>query len=265
MSKENENSRQTVLITGATVGIGYELSKIFAANGYDLVLVARNAKLLAERKQELASSAGVRVWWFARDLSAADAAEALYQEVQQAGITVDVLINNAGFGALGTFAELDDRVQLEMIQLNVTALTALFKRFLDEMLLRGSGKIMNVASTAAFQPGPYQAVYYATKAHVLHLTEAVAFELKDRPVTICALCPGPTATEFQERAGFKNVLLMKGYVMSPEAVARAGYAGLMKGKTIIIPGLVNRLLAQSYRFGPRKLIQSVVAWLQKNR
>jgi len=265
MSQPNHHSPKTALITGATVGIGYELAKLFAGDNYSLVLVARNENMLNDRKHELEKEFNVQVTVIPKDLGKPGAADEIYQQLAKDGIIVNTLVNNAGFGLLGNFAELDCQQQMNMIDLNITSLTALCKLFVQDMIQRDRGNIMNVASTAAFQPGPGMAVYYATKAYVLHFTEALAYELKGTGIKACVLCPGPTATEFQERAGFENPMLMKGHVMSAAAVATVGYHGLRRGKTIIIPGFMNKLLAYSVRFTPRKIIVAIVGWLQQNR
>ncbi len=256
---------KTALITGATVGIGYELSKQFAQDGYQLVLVARNEDKLKERQQELSSAYGVSVTVIPMDLSDPEAAAQIESRLKEKNIEIEVLVNNAGFGLMGKFFELDLQRQLAMIQVNVTALTELTGRFLPGMLSRGSGGILNVASTAAFQAGPLQTVYYATKAYVLLFSEGLANELKGTGVRVSALCPGPTATEFQERAGFGDILLMKGMVMSAEKVAKIGYKHFQRGKGIIIPGLMNKLLAQSTRITPRAITTAVVRFLQESR
>ena len=256
---------KTALITGATVGIGYELSKLFGKDGYHLVLVARDQGKLQERRHEFESSYGVNVKTIAIDLADPQSVSKIESQLKKDCIHIDVLVNNAGFGAMGKFAELDLQKQLDMIQVNVKALTELTGRFLPAMLTNGNGKIMNVASTAAFQPGPLQAVYYATKAYVLLYSEALANELNGTGITVSVLCPGPTATEFQQRAGFGNVLLMKGHVMSAEKVAKIGYKHFQREKRVIIPGILNKVLAQGVRFAPRRFTTAVARFLQENR
>ena len=262
---DKSSAAPTVLITGATEGIGYELSKIYAKEAYELVLVARNEERLKSRKRELEDEFGVPVAIIRMDLSEPGAAKKLFELTEKHEIVVDELINNAGYGLIGRFDKISLDDQLNMIQLNVAEMTALCRLYLEQMVARGSGKIMNVASTASFQPGPMMAAYYATKAFVLHLTEAIAVETKGTGVTVCALCPGPTASKFQERAGFKKPLLTQMGMMSSASVAKTGFAKMQRGKTVIITGLMNRLFAQSYRFFPRKMIQSVIRMLQKNR
>jgi uncharacterized protein len=247
----------TALITGASAGIGLELARVFAREGYGLVLVARNQKRLEEIAAEL-KPAAVQV--IARDLSLPGAPE----EIHRLAPRVDVLVNNAGFGVYGKFAETSLSEELNMIQVNMTALVALTKLYLEGMLAARSGRIMNVASTAAFQAGPLMAIYYATKAFVLSFSEAIANELEGTGVTVTALCPGPTATEFQERGKMQNSGLVKGKkIMDARTVAEAGYRGLMAGKLIVIPGVMNKLLAQSIRVSPRSLVTKIVRKMQE--
>ena len=249
----------SALITGASSGIGLELARIFAREGYRVILVARNQKRLEEIAQELCP-AGAQA--LAIDLSLPGAAEEVHRRVPR----VDVLVNNAGFSVFGKFGENSLSEELNMMQLNITALVILTKLYVAGMIAAGSGKIMNVASTAAFQPGPLMAIYYATKSFVLSFSEAIANELEGTGVTVTALCPGPTATEFQERARMQNSGLVKGKkIMDARTVAEAGYRGLMAGKTIVIPGIGNKVLAQSYRFSPRSLITKVVRQMQEER
>jgi short-subunit dehydrogenase len=247
----------TALITGASDGIGLELARIMAANGYDLVLVARNQKRLEEIAREL-KPARVRV--LAKDLSVGGAAEEIHREVPQ----VDVLVNNAGFGVFGKFAETPLDAELGMMQVNMTALVALTKLYLVGMVAAGRGRIMNVASTAAFQPGPLMAIYYATKAFVLSFSEAIANELAGTGVTVTALCPGPTATGFQERGQMQDSGLVKGKkIMDARTVAEAGYRAMLAGKTLVVPGVKNKLLAQSVRLSPRSMVTKLVRAMQE--
>jgi len=248
----------TVLITGASGGIGYELAKLFAHDQYNLVLVARNAARLGQIEDELQRQFGVSVKPVALDLTAVPAPQFLFDQLQREGIAIDILVNNAGYGALGDFAEIPLAESLGQIQLNVTALTQLTRLFLGPMLERRSGRIMNVASTAGFQPGPRMAVYYATKAYVISFSEALANELSGTGVTVTCLCPGVTDTGFQSRAGTENTMLFKKIrPMDAKTVARDGYHGVMAGKTLVISGFRNWLIAESVRFGPRKLVTAV--------
>ena len=246
----------TTLITGASNGIGLELARIFARNGHSLILVARNRKRLEEIAAELRS---VPVQIVAKDLSRIGAAEELVQEAPQC----DVLVNNAGYTVFGKFAETSLADELGMMQLNMRTLVILTKLYLPAMIAAHSGRIMNVASTAAFQPGPLMSLYYATKAFVLSFSEAIANELKGTGVTVTALCPGPTATGFQERGKMENSGLVKGKkIMDARTVAEAGYRALMAGKTVEIPGLQNKLLAQSVRLSPRSVVTNLVRHMQ---
>lgn len=252
-----------VLITGASNGIGYELAKHFAQNGYALVLVARNKKKLEELAQELQTMYSTKCYVLVKDLSIPGTSLEIAEELKQQAITVDILVNNAGFGLYGLFSETDAQETLDMIQVNISSLTHLTKLLLPGMMERKSGKILNVASTASFQPGPLMAVYYATKAYVLSFSEGLANELAPYGVTVTALCPGPTATGFEQRAGFGASQLFKG--MSAKQVAVIGYEGLQQGKPVVIPGLKNWLLASSVRFIPRRVITKIIRRFQETR
>jgi short-subunit dehydrogenase len=247
----------TALITGASGGIGLELARIFAEQGYALVLVARTRERLEEIAVELKPTP---VQVLAKDLALVGAAEGIHREVPK----VDVLVNNAGYGVYGPFVKtpLDD--ELGMLQLNMTALVVLTKLYLPAMVAAKNGKILNVASTAAFQPGPLMALYYATKAFVLSFSEAIGNELEGTGVTVTALCPGPTATGFQARTKLeKSRLIKRMKVMDARTVAEAGYCGLMAGKPVVIPGLMNKLLAQSVRFSPRWMVTKIARKMQE--
>jgi len=257
-----DSKTQTVLITGASGGIGYELAKLFARDHYNLALVARSTDRLNSVAAELQAQYGVAVKAIALDLAALPAPKFLFDQLQREGIAVDVLVNNAGFGLFGEFAGRPEEEILGQIQLNITALTHLTRLFLPPMLERHSGKIMNVASTAAFQPGPLMAVYYATKAYVLSFSEALANEVAGSGVVVSCFCPGATDTNFQKRAGMENSRLFKKIgAMNVETVARDGYKGLMAGRTVVFSGLQNRLVAESVRFAPRKLVTAVSRWV----
>lgn len=248
----------TALITGASAGIGKELAKLFAQDRYDLVLVARSAAKLSSVADEIQRQFGAKAKAFPLDLTSAAAPQFLCDQLQREGVYVDVLVNNAGFGRLGAFADMPFEESAGQIQLNITALTHLTKQFLSPMLARKSGRILNVASTAGFQPGPLMAVYYATKAYVISFSEALANELKETGVTVTCLCPGLTDTEFQTRAGTEQTnLFRRTRAMTAETVARSGYRALMKGQPLVIAGFRNRLLAQSLRVSPRRLVTAV--------
>lgn len=253
----------TALITGASNGIGLELARVHASKGDHLVLTARNKSKLDELKAELESKHQIRVYTIGKDLALPESARELYEETARLGIRIDYLINNAGFGDFGMFAERDWDNQHQMIQLNITALTHLTRLYLQEMLQRGSGKIMNVASTAAFQPGPLMAVYYATKAYVLHFSEAVANEVRNKGVTITALCPGPTESGFQSAASMEESRLFKGKkIPSSRSVAEYGYKAMMKGQAVAIHGIMNNILAFFVRFTPRAIVVKVTRIIQ---
>jgi len=254
----------TALITGASGGIGYELAKLFARDHHNLVLVARSADKLAQVANEL-QAGGVSVKTVALDLAEPPAPKFLFDQLQREGIAVDILINNAGFGALGKFAQMPDDQIFGQINLNITALTQLTRLFLPPMLARRSGRIMNVASTAGFQPGPLMAVYYATKAYVISFSEALANELKDSGVTVTCFCPGATHTGFAKRAGNDKSRLFKQLgAMNADKVALDGYRALMEGRTLAISGLHNWLVAQSTRLGPRKMVTAISRWVSED-
>lgn len=258
MSERN----RTALITGASSGIGYELTKLFARDGHDLVLVARSRERLENIARKMKSEHDISAWAMKMDLSVIGSSEQLFREIEAEGIMVDILVNNAGFGAYGPFETLGTQTQLEMVRLNIEALTHLTKLFLPAMLENGEGKILNVASMAGFLPGPYMAVYYATKTYVLSLSEALASELEGTGVTVTALCPGTTDTKFFKRAKVERSRLARKR-MDPEIVARSGYEGLMRGKAIVIPGFKNRMMIQSLRLFPRKTVRNFVKKQQK--
>lgn len=255
----NQNRPKTALITGASSGIGYELTRLFARDGYNLVLVARSEQKLVQLAEKFQDKFGIAVKVIVKDLSQPEAPEEILAELQAASITIDVLVNNAGFANYGFFAEIDTGSELKMMQLNMIALTHLTKLFLPDMLQQRYGKILNVASTAAFQPGPLMAVYYATKAYVLSLSEALANELENSGVTVTALCPGPTESGFQARANMEESKLVSGQqIMDAQTVAQIGYRSLMSKKTVVIPGLKNKLLALAVRFLPRNVVTQLV-------
>jgi short-subunit dehydrogenase len=247
-------ARPATLITGASAGLGAEFARRCTLRGDELVLVARRRK----RLEALADELGGKVHVFAADLARVDAAASLINGVEAEGLTVDTLINNAGFGGGGRFADLSLERQREMIELNVRTLTELAHLVLRPMLERGRGAILNVASTAAFQPGPGSAVYFATKAYVLSFSEALHQELKDSGVKVSALCPGATATEFGVVAGYEGRQLDR-FKADARGVVEAGLNGLDRNKAIVIPGLFNKATAQVSRFLPRAAIRRIVA------
>lgn len=256
---------KAVLLTGASTGIGYDLAHLFAKDKNNLILVARSEKKLREVATELSQKYNVQIEILPVDLSNPDAPKQIYGFVKGKGIFVETLVNNAGFGSNGKFVDLPINEELGMIQVNISSLIHLTRLFLPEMLQNNTGKIMNVASTAAFQPGPYMSNYYATKAYVLHFTEGLAEELKGTNIKISALCPGPVMTEFQSRANLKDALMIKGpMVLESKKVALVGYKGLLAGKVIIIPGFLNWLLTVSTAFTPRFLVRKIAGMMNKD-
>lgn len=255
----------TALVTGASGGIGEELARLFAADGHDLVLVARSRDKLARLAEELQGKHGIAARVLAADLARAESPQEIFDELWGADVTVDALVNNAGFGSYGLFAETDLKSELDMLLVNVVALTHLTKLFLPAMIARRRGYVMNVASTAAFQPGPLMAVYYASKAYVLSFSEALTNECGGTGVRVSALCPGPTETGFVAAAGMGDSKLFDRAVMDARTVAEAGYRGLLAGKAIVIPGLRNNLLARSIGLFPRGLVTKVVRRIQEKR
>jgi uncharacterized protein len=257
--------KNTGLITGASGGIGLDLTRLFAGDGWDVVLVARSEGKLREIAAELTTNHGITADVIACDLSRPDAAAEIVRTLTDRGMTVDALVNNAGIGLSGRFVESALRGELDMIQVNVVALTQLTKLLLPGMVARKRGRILNVASTASFQPGPLMAVYYATKAYVLSFSEALSEELRHTGVTVTALCPGPTETGFASAAGVGTVRLFT--LMKPAssaAAARTGYEAMKRGRRVVVHGLMNKLLTQSLRVTPRRLVTVIVRKLQES-
>ncbi|HEX9094573.1 MAG TPA: SDR family oxidoreductase [Candidatus Dormibacteraeota bacterium] len=254
---------KTALITGASGGIGYELALLAARDGFDCILVARSHDRLSALAARLESEFRVKTLVLAKDLSKPTAVDEIYEEVGAAAMPVDVLVNNAGFPVFGLFSETDLDTELEMLQVNVVALTQLTKLFLRGMIERRYGRILNLASTAAFEPGPLMAVYYASKAYVLSFSEALANELRGTGVTVTILAPGPTRTGFQKRGQLEDSRLVQGDIADAPSVAAAGYRGLMAGKTLVIPGLANKLIPWIVRVSPRGVVTRVVRRMQE--
>ena len=246
---------KTALITGASSGIGLELAKIHASQGGNLVIVARNKAKLEELKVSLEQQFGILVHVIEKDLAIPNAAQEVYHETESLGIQIDYLINNAGFGLYGKFEHSDWVQESNMIQVNITALTQFTKLYLPGMIARKSGKIMNVASTAAFVPGPTMAVYCATKPYVLSFSEALNNEVSAQGITVTALCPGATASGFSKIAkADKSALFTKTKLANSFEVAKFGYDAMLKGKQVAIHGFMNQLLAFIVRFTPRSLV-----------
>ena len=244
---------KAALITGASGGIGYELSKLFAADGYNLVLVARSQDKLDQAAAELSQGYGVNVLPLAVDLGDPAAPAEIHAALQAQSIRIDVLVNNAGFGVHGPFAQTEWAEELAMLQVNAVTLTHLSKLLLPGMLERGWGRILNVGSTGSFAPAPLMAVYGASKAYVLSFSEALGEELRGTGVSVTALCPGVTRTGFQARAGVGSTRYVQSGTMTARQVAEIGYRALMRGQPVVVPGMANSALVLLSRFMPRAL------------
>ena len=249
------------LITGASSGIGKALADNFARAGYDVVLAARSVDKMEAHAVDLQRQFGITAIVVRTDLESSTGAAELHAEIKRRAITLSALVNNAGYGSFGEFKDVTLESQLGMMQLNMTSLVALAKLFLPD-LLATKGKMLNLSSTAAFQPGPYMAVYYATKAFVLSFSEALAVELAGTGVTITALCPGPTVSGFQDKADMHHSAMVKGKRLpTSEEVARKGFRAMQRGRRVYIPGWKNWILAQLPRFSPRRLVTTIVIWV----
>jgi len=263
MASTRTGDGQTALVTGASGGIGLDLAECFAKDGYDLILVARSEALLKQEADRLAKTYTVRAAPIAIDLGAHGSGRKLADEVKARGLTVDVLVNNAGYGVAGAFDGSDPANQLGMIDLNVRALVELTHAFWPQMLARKRGGLLNVASTAAFQPGPLMAVYYASKAFVLSFSEALWREAQGTGVHVSCLCPGPTASKFRERAGTGATRLATlGTPVTSMSVAEAGYRAFRSNQRVIITGLRNRILARLVPFLPRRTVLDIAHRVQ---
>jgi short-subunit dehydrogenase len=257
-------SKGRALVTGASRGIGYELARLFAGTGFDVVLVARSEDELREHAEYFEDRFDVRADVVVADLSDPEAPEDIYETCQERGLEVTVLVNNAGFATQGPFVETDLETELDELQVNVTALTHLTKRFLPAMVDRRAGGVLNVASSAAFLPGPLMAVYYASKSYVLSFSEAIAEEVRDDRVSVTCLCPGPVDTGFQERAGVEDQTLVQLGTKDPRAVARAGYRGLLQGDVVVVPGLDMKAGYLLGRVAPRSTARKIAGLLNRN-
>lgn len=257
--------RKTALITGSSSGIGYELAKVHAKNGDNLVLVALDRLKLEELKKELEEIYKIEVHTIEKDLTLPDSVNEVYDELKRMKISIYYLINNAGFGDFGLFAESDWTKQEKMINLNITALAHMTRLFLPDIINQGGGKIMNVASTASFQPGPTMSVYFATKAFVLSFSEAICEEVRDKGITVTALCPGSTETGFHAVVMGDRNLLKERKKSSPADVAEFGYHSMMQGKRVAIHGFKNTIIAASARLFPRSLVVKVTRKIQEKK
>jgi uncharacterized protein len=255
----------TALITGASSGIGYELAKRFAMNGHNVALVARREDLLNALADELRGRYHVEATVLCKDLSVPGSALEIYDLLRHKGVSIDYLVNNAGFIVYGSFADADGSEEMKMIQVNLVALTQLTKLFLPDMIRRNSGGILNVASTGSFGPAGFCALYCATKAYVLSMSEGIAEDLAGTAVTVTALCPGATATEFAKEPDVKSTFTHSRGVMSAERVARIGYKAFMRGERTVVPGFFNRLMVSSIRFTPRKIVARIGTSMMKKR
>lgn len=265
LSKNHGLMNKTALITGAAGGIGLELAKLMARDSYDLVLVDKRL-ILPEVTQNLYDIAdNIEIKTIVKDLTKPESAQEIFEELQKEKIVIEVLINNAGFGNYGDFNDTKWEIELKMLQLHVISVTHMTKLFLKGMLERKSGKIMNVSSTAAFQPSPLMAIYFASKAYILHFSEAIANEVKGTGVTVTVLCPGATKTGFQEiiNVGMPDYADTSWVYSTPQAVARYGYKAMKKGKVVAIHRFINYLTANLVRFLPRNTVTNLTRKVQE--
>lgn len=261
----NNSPRRTALITGASAGIGAELARVFAAHDYDVVLIARRRDALEALAGQLEGKHGITATVIVDDLGDPAAPERIFAATRDARLDIDVLVNNAGFGLGGEFSETPIDREMAMVQVNVTSLMQLTKLYMGPMLQRRRGYVMNVASTAAFFPGPGMSVYYASKAFVLSFSQALSEELSQSGIVVSCLCPGPTETEFAEVAKLNKAKLFDATLADAREVAEFGYRAMLGGWRVAIPGARNKLLVQAQRFVPRRLVARVVKTLQESR
>ena len=254
LEKEFTRPTETALVTGASSGIGYEMAVLLARNGFDLVLVARNRLAMTVLANRLSTEFSVKVAIYPSDLSERGSTRALFTQLQKDGVVIDVLVNNAGFAIQGPLVDHDNATLLDMLEVNIAALTHLIRLFLPGMIERGHGRILNVSSIGAFMPGPMTAAYFASKAYVLSLSEALANEVRGTGVTVTAMCPGPTRTKFAQRARLTATKAFQGHLMEPEAVALAGYDAMMKGRSVVVPGLKHRMQLFPTPLVPRRVL-----------
>jgi short-subunit dehydrogenase len=254
------------LVTGASTGIGNEFSRLLAQDGYNLVLIARNEEKLKKLSTELEEKYNIFAKVIVKDLSFPNSPLEIFKETKEQELNISVLINNAGYGSFGEFFDSKIENEINMLQVNVLSLTYLTYLYGREMIKLGGGKILNVASTAAFQPGPLMAVYYASKAYVLHFSEALSNELGNKGIIVTTLCPGPTRTNFQERADMEESKLINGrQIMDAAFVAYEGYKGMKAGRTLVIPGIQNKVMSFGVKFLPRRIVTKLVRSIQESR
>lgn len=264
MSESNGKGKHTALVTGASAGLGKELASLFAKDGHDVVLVARSESKLNELAADLSKTHGITAHVVAADLGKPTAPDAIVEATTRKGIFVDHLVNNAGFGSNGAFLDLPLAREVEMIEVNVTALVKLTHHYGRAMKEKGFGRIMNIASTAGFQPGPFMATYYATKAFVVSFTEALAYELEGSGVTVTCHCPGATKTEFASTAGNdKSRLFQRSGVADAKDVALHAYRSMMSGETLAVHGFLNAVGVAGVRFMPRSVVRGIAAGLNR--
>lgn len=256
--------KATALVTGASSGLGRDLAGLFAADGHDVILVARRRERLDELARRLGAEHGVQAHVLPADLAAAGAAAQIHEEVRSRGLDVDFLVNNAGFGGTGAFAEVAPERESRMIQVNVMALVELTRLLLPDMLARRRGRILNIGSTAGFQPGPFMATYYATKAFVNSFSEALAYEVAGSGVSVTLSCPGATDTEFAGHAGNDKSLLFRLGAADSASVAREAYRAMHAGQRLVVHGLTNKIGVQALRLGPRTAVIAIAARLNRS-
>lgn len=258
--------RKTALITGASAGFGVAFARLFARHRNDVILTARRGDRLSELATSLETKYTINAHVIVADLAAHDGAQKIFAQVQEKKLKVDYLVNNAGFGTFGPFVETDLEESMDLVRVNIAAITELTALFLPSMVKRQSGRVLNVASAAAFQPGPLMATYFASKAYALHFSEALNEELEGKGVSVTALCPGPVMTEFQKVAGMETSgLVVKKRLISIEEVVEAGYEAMMQGKACVIPGIGTKLLSFGVRFMPRRFVAKFVHRMQTGR
>ncbi|WP_435333993.1 SDR family NAD(P)-dependent oxidoreductase [Haloarchaeobius sp. TZWWS8] len=258
-------NRDTALVTGASAGIGRELARQFARHGHDLVLVARREDVLQQVAEDLESRYGVDVTTIEKDLDDESAPRELYDAVHERELDIGILVNNVGIGTYGPFADSDLDRERTQLRLNVTTLVTLTRLFLDDFQERGEGKVLNVGSVAGFQPGPFMAGYYASKAYVNSFTEALAEEFRGTTLSATVLCPGPVDTEFQARAGMEDSAVGSVYTEPVEKVAKAGYEGVMSGDAVVVPGLPMKLTTALVRILPKPVVRRVARRVNSDR
>lgn len=258
------SEKRTALVTGASAGLGREIASLFAKDRHDVVLVARSESKLNALADDLRQADGITAHVVAADLSDPKAPWAVLDEVRRRGIAVDFLVNNAGFGSNGSFLDLDLAREIDMVEVNVSALVKLTHLFVGPMRERGFGRVLNIASTAGFQPGPFMATYYASKAFVVSFSEALAFELEGTGVTVTCHCPGATATDFASTAGNDRTrLFQRSGVADAKEVALHAYRAMMRGEVLTVHGVLNWIGAEALRFAPRSLVRSIAASLNR--